>query len=200
MLGSVTTLRIDLGFDPPERARVGALYHEAFGRKLDAALGGRDVTASVVAAALRSDRVLVARVDGVVAGVCGFHAGGAGALVITWRLLRAHLGVVSAVRAALLLTVLDRTERPGRLVLDGICVDPSQRGRGIGTALLDAAAQLARDRGHRAVALSVVDTNPRAEALYRREGFRAVGSDSVGLLASLLGFRRATTMERRVGP
>ena len=53
-------------------------------------------------------------------------------------------------------------------------VDPDCRGRGIGTALLDALIARARVLGLRAVSLSVEDGN-RARALYERAGFRVVG-------------------------
>lgn len=48
------------------------------------------------------------------------------------------------------------------------------RGRGVGTALLDALVQEARRRGLPALSLSVEDANP-ARRLYERAGFEAVG-------------------------
>jgi GNAT superfamily N-acetyltransferase len=45
------------------------------------------------------------------------------------------------------------------------------RGRGIGSALLDALVALARVQGHRAISLSVDRHNP-ARRLYERKGFR----------------------------
>ena len=54
-----------------------------------------------------------------------------------------------------------------------IGVVPEARGRGIGSALLDALLALAQQQGHRAVSLSVDRENP-AIRLYERKGFRAV--------------------------
>jgi GNAT superfamily N-acetyltransferase len=48
------------------------------------------------------------------------------------------------------------------------------RGRGVGSALLDALLILARKQGHRAVSLSVDRRNP-ARRLYERMGFRDAG-------------------------
>jgi GNAT superfamily N-acetyltransferase len=56
-----------------------------------------------------------------------------------------------------------------------IAVRPSFRGRGVGTALLNALVRLARDEGHAALSLSVEPDNP-ARKLYERVGFRKVGS------------------------
>jgi GNAT superfamily N-acetyltransferase len=70
-----------------------------------------------------------------------------------------------------------------------IGVAAEARGRGVGSALLDALLTLARERGFRAVSLSVDRRNP-ARRLYERKGFRDAGisnpSDtSVTMIAQL---------------
>lgn len=191
-------MEIGHGFVDVERERVADLYWQAFGRKLRPAFASVENGQAVVAASLSSDRTLVAREDGAVVGMCGYRAGGRGAVAPTWRLLRAQFSWLAAARAAIVLATLERSDVDGVLVLDGICVDDSSRGRGTGTALLEAAADYAAAEGLRAVRLAVVDSNPRAEALYRRRGFVPVGSGSMGMLASVYGFDRYTSMERRV--
>jgi GNAT superfamily N-acetyltransferase len=49
------------------------------------------------------------------------------------------------------------------------------RGAGIGAALIKAAVEWARDHGVEMIALSVLDSNPRARALYERVGFNVTG-------------------------
>lgn len=156
--------------------------------------------ARVIRDAMRPDRTLVARDDGRVVGVCGFHESGAGAADLSWRRLRVALPMLAALRAMMVLSVLARTEEAGVHVLDGICVDAEDRGTGIGTKLLDAAEARARERGAAAVRLSVIEGNPRAKALYRRRGFRATGSGALGVLGVLYGFDRYTVMEKKVTP
>lgn len=56
--------------------------------------------------------------------------------------------------------------------LDELYVAPAAREHGIGTVLLHAALDAARERGCVAVDLEVEETHSRVEALYRREGFR----------------------------
>ena len=51
------------------------------------------------------------------------------------------------------------------------------RGRGIGSALLDALVDSARQTGHAALSLSVESANP-AVALYERSGFHVVGGSN----------------------
>jgi len=55
-----------------------------------------------------------------------------------------------------------------------IAIRAAHRGRGLGAALFDAVLAQARERGHRAVSLSVEDGN-RARSLYERAGFVVVG-------------------------
>ena len=71
----------------------------------------------------------------------------------------------------------------------GIGVAPTARGKGVGSALLDALLKLAREHGYRAVSLSVDRQNP-AQRLYQRKGFRDAGvsnptDTSLTMIASL---------------
>ncbi|KQT98119.1 GNAT family N-acetyltransferase [Sanguibacter sp. Leaf3] len=186
------------GFSEAERGHVAALYWEAFGRKLRPAFTDEPTGLAVVRAALRSDRLLVARQSGRVVGACGFYQAGVGAADLRWSPLRESLSTLAALRATLVLSVLARSDRPGALVLDGICVDHAARGRGTGTALLSAAADKARRTGASRVRLSVVDDNPRARALYERRGFTPTGRGTLGPLSSVYGFDGYTTMELEV--
>lgn len=54
-------------------------------------------------------------------------------------------------------------------------VAPAWRRRGIGARLLAAALAQAKRRGARQMFLEVAEANPAARALYRAQGFRAVG-------------------------
>lgn len=192
------TILIARGFSSDERSPVAALYWQAFRRKLRPAFSSDERGLSVVTASLRADRTFVARTDAGVVGICGYRQAGVGAVSPTFRGLRGELSFAAALRAALVLSPLARSDVSGVLVLDGICVADDQRGRGTGTALLETASDSARASGLRAVRLSVVDSNPRAEALYRRQGFVPVGGGTMGSLASIYGFDRYTTMEKKV--
>ncbi|MFI6372976.1 GNAT family N-acetyltransferase [Streptomyces sp. NPDC050546] len=65
-----------------------------------------------------------------------------------------------------------RAARPGCPEINALTVWPETlRSRGIGSALIRAAEELARERGRTAVGLGVADDNPRAAALYARLGY-----------------------------
>jgi ribosomal protein S18 acetylase RimI-like enzyme len=68
-----------------------------------------------------------------------------------------------------------------------IAVVPSARGKGVGSALLDALLARARDAGYPSISLSVDRNNAGAIELYERYGFTRVGedADSLTMLASL---------------
>lgn len=194
----MNSVRIDLGFDESERERIGALYWEAFRRKLRPAFAGDAEGLRVIRATMRSDRMLVARSDDGVVGVCGFYERGTGAADLSWTSVRRHLSFGRAVRAMLLLGILARTEQPGALMLDGICVDADQRGAGIGTLLLGGAERHARSQGLTSVRLSVIDSNPRARALYVRRGFVPIESGALGVLGFVYGFDRYTVLSKEL--
>jgi ribosomal protein S18 acetylase RimI-like enzyme len=59
--------------------------------------------------------------------------------------------------------------------IQGLAVDPAQRGKGIGRALLDAACELASSQGARRITLRVLSSNPAARTLYESAGFAVEG-------------------------
>ncbi len=71
-------------------------------------------------------------------------------------------------------------------------VPPDLRSRGIGVALVEHLLDSGRARGHSLAALDVAVTNPRAEALYARLGFRTTRE-----LTSLLANAQATVPSHR---
>ena len=88
---------------------------------------------------------------------------------------------------------LFRRDQPGYGFVDeetpelAIAVVPNARGKGVGSALLDALLRRARDDGHARISLSVDRANRGAIELYERHGFERVAEDddSVTMLAQL---------------
>ena len=54
-------------------------------------------------------------------------------------------------------------------------VDPAERGKGLGTALIDAIKAWAKDAGYTNLGLGVITSNTQAMALYERLGFVDTG-------------------------
>ena len=179
---------------PDERAVVARLYVAAFRRKLRVPLGQHP--AVFVAGHLAADRVLLA-VDGEqVVGMAGLRYGGRGFFDPDPSAFRRQYGLLGPLRAAAWRST-QTSPREQQLLLDALAVREDARGTGVGTALLEAVEERARTCGKASVILEVVDTNPRAAALYRRQGYRAV--HHVRRLAFRLGgFRSAELMLKDV--
>lgn len=62
----------------------------------------------------------------------------------------------------------------GTYYLSTMGVDPDQRGKGVGAALMNAAMENGRELGFGRVSLLVSLDKPRAQALYERQGFLVV--------------------------
>ena len=69
---------------------------------------------------------------------------------------------------------------PGELYIDSIAVFEGCRGKGVATALLNAAIDKAKKMDIPAVGLLVDKGNPKAEKLYGRIGFKYVGENTWG--------------------
>ena len=67
-----------------------------------------------------------------------------------------------------------RAVTPPCAEVEDFVVDPAFRGKGIGTAMLDEAARLCRERGVDRIGLGVGFGNPYASKFYEQRGFEAV--------------------------
>lgn len=192
-------LRIVLGFPDRDRPTVAALYWEAFGPKLGRALGPRDLALDFIETCLMPDHALCARAsDGSLLGVAGFKTPAGGLVAGGFPAMARVYGLPGAAWRMALLGLLRADVENRRFLIDGIFVAPHARGRGVGTALIEAIAAEGARRGYGEIRLEVIDENTRARALYERRGFTAIGRQQMGPLRLIFGFRSATTMVRRI--
>ena len=192
-------MRIRHGIADDHRDIAAALYWRAFGEKLYFVLGPRGPGTEFISRVIRRDHGISALDDaGGLIGVAGFRTRDGALVSPGFEELRAAFGLTSAIvrRALMNALFVERDQR--QFLIDGIFVAPAAQGRGVGTALLRALIAEARARGYRQVRLRVIDTNTRARALYRAEGFIEVAEDDLGLLRHVFGFRRAISMVRDV--
>jgi ribosomal protein S18 acetylase RimI-like enzyme len=93
----------------------------------------------------------------------------------------------------------DHAPKADEIYVDGIAVAGKARGLGIGTQLLAEISHIARAHDKRFVRLDVIDTNPRAQALYERVGFRVTKVQSFRWKQRSVGFGAMISMEQSVG-
>ncbi len=192
-------IRVVEGFTDAQRSQVAALFWAAFSQKLGLLLGPEDKALRFIARVINPDFALCA-VDagGRVVGATGFKTHKGGFVGGTYAELAAIYGYLGAAWRGVFLDALERDLEAGQLLMDGIFVDPQMRGRGVGSQLLDALESKARGARYGEMRLDVIDSNPRARALYERRGFAPVATKRMGPLRYVFGFRSATTMVLRV--
>lgn len=194
-----STFQIAAGFPEAERPAAVRLFWQAFSGKLGKVMAPEEKALGFLTRVINPDFALSAlSPDGRLLGLAGFKTG-TGALVGGGlRDMTAVYGTFGGTWRGLLLDALERETEVGCLLMDGIFVEETARGQGIGGALLEAVCAEARSRDLARVRLDVINTNPRARALYERAGFKPVSEQKTGVLEPLFGFSSATRMERTV--
>ena len=188
-------MKTSLGFSDDERGKIAVLYWEAFGPKLNIVMGPDHHGIAFVNDVLDPTHALRARDDdGHLLGVAGFKTHDGALVGGKARDMAKHYGWVSSLWRIGLISLLERDTENARFLMDGIFVSNRARGKGVGTALLDAVCAEAKARGYGEVRLDVIDTNPRARALYERQGFVATDTQHLGLLRHVFGFKSSETM------
>jgi GNAT superfamily N-acetyltransferase len=191
----MSELTISQGFDDSERAQVAQMYWVAFGQKLGRVMGPKRRAIGFIQEVLDPTHALCARdTDGTLLGVVGFKTFASALVGGTWRDLARHYGWIGSTWRIGFLALLNRDAENVCFLMDGIFVAPSARGQGVGTALLQAIMIEAKTRDYTHVRLDVIDTNPRARALYERSGFIVIDTHHLGPLRFIFGFRSSATM------
>nr|WP_254435983.1 GNAT family N-acetyltransferase [Ruegeria arenilitoris] len=171
------------------------MFWQAFAAKLHKVMGPDKKGLAFIEQAINPKFALVARDSSKqLLGLAGFKTKDGGLVEGSLSDLANIYGWFGGAWRGLLLSVLERDLQPGVFQMDGIFVAAEARGQGVGTALQSAIKDEARKSGMSEVQLDVIDTNPRAKALYEREGFKAVSKEKAGPFQYLFGFSSATRM------
>lgn len=195
----MTALRITPGFSEAERPLAARLYWQAFKGKLGPVMKPAPRALTFFETILDPRFALAARDEtGKLLGLAGFKTTEGALTNGGIRDLARAYGWFGGLWRGAILSVLERDLAPDTLLMDGIFVAEDARGRGAGTALLDAIKAEARNRGLSSVRLDVIDTNPRARALYERAGFTPTHVEKTGPLRHVFGFTTSTTMLYRL--
>lgn len=185
----------------PEQYKQDAvlLYEEAFGNKFSVAVKDYKQRINLIDSCMNPDYAIVAISDNKLLGIAGFHTTD-GSLTggITYKKLQSQLGFFKGNWAAFVFGLFSRKPAADQLVMDGIAVHKSARGKGIGSVLLDRVAEYAKEFHFKTVRLDVIDTNPRARKLYIGKDFKVIKTDSFPYLRWLLGFGASTRMELNI--
>lgn len=92
--------------------------------------------------------------------------------------------------------MLDVEYRPGEIYLARIEICPDHQGRGIGSRLISALADEARQKGQNLV-LDVLTVNHRAQALYQRLGMTEIARHGDGNIKITMRLSRQRRQDRQ---
>ena len=186
---------IEDGLRSGHRSDAVRLFWEAFREKLSPVMRPEQSALAFLHSAVDPSHAISAISDkGALLGVAGFKTQSGGFVGGGFRELAQVYGPFGGFWRGMTLSVLDRPVENGTLLMDGIFVSSAARGQGVGTRLLDAVKRKARELGSTTVRLDVIDTNPRARALYERQGFVAQEASETGLFSHVFGFKSSVRM------
>lgn len=198
MIDKLTSVEILHGIPESMRASAASLYDDAFGEKFAVAISSGEQRLALLVESLNLAFAFCAIEENRLVGIAGYKTrGGSFTDGMTYKALLKHAGLVRGNWAALVFSLYERSHNSGQLLMDGIVVDASARGRGIGTQLLNELTTFGKSKGFNTVRLDVIDTNPDARRMYQRNGFTATRTENFGYLRWLLGFGASTTLERK---
>ncbi|WP_298984142.1 GNAT family N-acetyltransferase [uncultured Roseibium sp.] len=187
------------GFPEDQRPVTAGLFWQAFRGKLGKVLSPERKAMQLIERILDPDFAISALGrEGDLLGLAGFKTAKGALVAGELSDMTAVFGPFGGFWRGMVLDVLERDVEPGILLMDGIFVSERARGQGIGTKLLDAVCIEAQRQQLSRVRLDVIDTNPRARALYERQGFMPLSREETGPLKYVFGFSSATRMERPV--
>ncbi len=190
-------LTIRLGLPEDQRRRAAEIFYAAFAPKFRF-LMDRERGVAILESVFDPGCAIVALIGGQVVGIAGFNQGRRRLTRWAYGPFIRAFGLPRGLIKGTLIRFDHRVQTPGQLLMDGLAVDAAYRGQGIGTALLEAVCAYAREHGYTSVRLDVVDTNPRARALYERFGFAPTRTHNVEVARRFIGFGRYTTMVKGV--
>jgi ribosomal protein S18 acetylase RimI-like enzyme len=179
-------------------AEAAALYHDALGDKLIPIYGSGQRARLALAQGFNRHMCICALDTDQLVGILGIQTAAGGFMDVSWRVLRPFYGFFGGLWRMALLAILHHVPLSEEAYIDGVAVAQEYRGRGIGSSLIAALESWALDKGLSCVSLEVVNTNQRANSLYRHLGFEAVRVQTVWPFNTLFGFQSSTVMLKKL--
>ena len=173
------------------------LYYEAFQSKFSKLITLEEGL-KILPSLLNSEQSIYAVQGDQLVGFAGIQHGRQKLFKSSLRPFIKHLGIIRGLFVAFVLSLFERPHTDDELLMDGICVDKEMRGQGIGSLLLEAIYDFAKENDYKTIRLDVVDTNPKARKLYEKIGFEAQETERYPLTKKMMGFSASTRMVKRI--
>lgn len=178
------------------KASASRLYFYALKEKLEPILGSDSRAQEALASNIATDKCIVAICNGKLVGIMGIQTNKRGFVNPSLKSMVRIYGSFGGILRMGGLAMLHHTTGADELYVDGVAVASEMRGKGIGSHLFELLEQAALAKRIKKISLEVIDTNPRAKALYERLGFVAVKTQTIWPLNMIVRFpfRSATLM------
>ena len=148
------------------------LGYDAFAKKFRHGFRDGDDLVRLFRDSVDRQSCLSAMVEGKLCGLLAFQIRGQEFYHLNLLSAFTRFSPWRAMRILFNLTLLaDDGPKPDEFVVDSLAVDPSYRGLGVGTALMQRAEERARSMGKRTMSLGVIGENEGAIRLYERLGY-----------------------------
>lgn len=196
-------MKIDyLNYLPKEfRDSAIQLYFNSLKEKLEPILGSNGRAQEVLASSITTDKCLVAVCDEKLVGIMGIQTNKGGFVNPSLKTMIRIYGILGGILRMIGLVILHHSTGADEFHIDGVAVTHEMRGEGIGSRLFDLLERTASKKRIRTISLEVIDTNPRAKALYEQLGFVEIKTQAIRPLNLFIKFpfRSATLMVKTIG-
>lgn len=188
---------------PQHRLEAARLLYEAFTLKverLELFPYTAEQAVRLIAKSLNPRCGLYALQAGKVVGVAGLEYDKERFVDISKTTFTEEFGLIGGTGRYLWMRLLKLLDKSSSQVfrVEPLAVSSSMRGQGIGSALLNAAFERARQLGYLEVIIGVVNTNLGAKALYKRHGFKLFKTTHYGFLTKQAGFTSAHMLRKNL--
>ena len=177
------------------------LLLSTFREKLLPVLGDDERAHHVVKECINSANCIAAIDDQKLVGLLGVRNNQGLFFRPTLKLMTTAYGLVGGLVRKACLALLEHATAPDEWYVFCVAVSEEARGQGIGSHLFVELEERAVQNGATKISLQVVNTNPRAEALYKRLGFVSHKRTTIWPLNRLAGwpFESAILMSKAIG-
>ncbi len=177
-----------------------AIFYEAFAEKFHIGFNNADQVYRLFHDSLNRDNCIVALRSDELLGILTYQTTQAEFFHLLFGALIGRFWPWRALRMALNLALLDESAKPDEFIVSSISVSEQSRGLGVGTRLMNAAEELARESGKNLMSLGVVGQNKDARRLYERLGYGVTATSRGRLIRWVTGDDVVHRMEKPLSP
>jgi ribosomal protein S18 acetylase RimI-like enzyme len=181
------------GISLKDRFQAGKLFMDAFYQKFRHTVKNESTFLNLISTGLNLDYCISAYENSKLLGICGFQYGKYRFVNFYFRDFIKRYGIFAGTAKCVACRFYYRKHKDGELLMDGITVEKTARGLGIGSRMIKTLFSYATATGFKSIRLDVIDTNANARRLYEKLGFKAIKTEK-SLFYKDIGFNSITTM------